>query len=132
MLEELKHHGMFSWNELITPNIQAAKEFYSKLLGWQMEDMSTAPGMNYTIVKANDREIGGMMATPDETVGMPPMWGGYVTVDDVDSLVTRVVTLGGKIRVPPRNIPNVGRFCVIQDPQGAMLTLISYQVSGKY
>jgi len=54
------------------------------------------------------------------------MWGGYVTVDDVDASAKQAVTLGGKILLEARDIPNVGRFCVIADPQGATLSLITY------
>jgi uncharacterized protein len=126
MHNEIKQHGMFSWNELLTPDVAAAKTFYAELLGWTLQDIH--PGdMDYTIIKSNNREIGGIMATPPQAKGMPPMWGGYVTVDDVDKLATRVDKLGGQVVIPPRDIPNVGRFCVLQDPQGAMLSLITYQ-----
>ena len=126
MLEQMKQPGMFSWNELITSDVKGAKQFYSKLLGWTLEDESNPNGMQYTRVKANNHEIGGIMATPKEAKGMPSMWGSYVTVDDVDAMMNRVTQLGGRIIAEPRDIPHVGRFCVIQDPQGALLTLITY------
>ena len=58
--------------------------------------------------------------------GMPPTWGAYVTVDDVEATVAQAEKLGGKICIPPTDIPTVGRFAVIQDPQGAMLSVITY------
>jgi len=120
-----KQVGAFSWNELMTTDVQGAKAFYGELLGWGMQDIK--PGdMDYTMVKLGDREIGGIMAIPEEAAGMPPRWGAYVTVADVDALLPRVAQLGGKIIVPPHDIPDVGRFAVIQDPQGAMLSIISY------
>lgn len=125
MQEQLKQHGMFTWNELMTSDVNAAKDFYSKLLGWTLEDISPG-GMPYTLVKVKGKEIGGIMATSDDAKEMPPMWGGYVAVDDVDALAGRVAKLGGRVLAPPRDIPNVGRFCVLQDPQGAMLTLITH------
>jgi predicted enzyme related to lactoylglutathione lyase len=57
---------------------------------------------------------------------MPPNWGAYVTVDDVDATAVLAEKLGGKILVPPTDIPTVGRFSVIQDPQGAVLSAITY------
>ena len=66
------------------------------------------------------------MAIPTQAAGMPSTWGAYVTVSNVDALLIRVEELGGKICVPPQDIPDVGRFAVIQDPQGAMLSLISH------
>ena len=73
-----------------------------------------------------DQEVAGIMAIPDKVTGMPPCWGGYVTVDNVDALLPKVTQLGGKVIVPPQDIPDIGRFTVIQDPQGAMLSLINY------
>ncbi len=121
----MKQHGAFSWNELTTADVTAAKVFYGELLGWQFQDID-AGGMDYTMIKVDDKEVGGMMATPAEAKGMPPAWGAYVTVDDVDARVAQVEQLGGKICVAPQDIPDVGRFSVIQDPQGATLMLITY------
>ena len=118
-------HGAFSWNELMTTDVKGAKAFYHDLLGWSLQDIKPN-GMDYTMVKAGDKEVGGIMAIPSGAAGIPPSWGSYVTVRDVDGLVSRVEKLGGKISLPPQDIPEVGRFAVIQDPQGAMLSLISY------
>jgi len=63
---------------------------------------------------------------PQDAQGMPPMWGAYVTVDDVDATARTAEQLGAKLLVPPRDIPGVGRFCVIQDPQGAVISAITY------
>ena len=125
MDENFKQHGAFSWCELMTTDVAGAKLFYAKLFGWDTEDM-TMPGMNYTVVKAGAKGIGGIMSIPKEASGTPPMWSTYVTVDDVDATARSAVQLGGKLHMPPRDIPNVGRFCVIQDPQGAVICAITY------
>lgn len=125
MEDQFKQHGAFSWCELITSDTEAAKRFYTSLFGWDMEVMSV-PGMVYTVVKAGGKGIGGIMETPEQAQGMPPMWGAYVTVDDVDETARAAQQLGGKLLVEPRDIPDVGRFCVIQDPQGAMINVITY------
>ncbi len=127
--EAMKQHGAFSWNELVTTDVAAAKAFYGELLDWTWQDIQ-AGEMDYTMAKVGDREVAGMMAMPAEAQGMPPAWGSYVTVDDVDARVARAESLGGKIRVPPQDIPDVGRFAVITDPQGAMLALITYTNNG--
>lgn len=126
MDEQMRQHGAFSWCELTTTDVEAAKAFYTKLFGWTTEEMSM-PGMNYTVIKAGDKEIGGIMAVPKEAQGMPPMWGAYVTVDDVDLTARTAAQLGAKLLVPPQDIPEVGRFCVIQDPQGAVINAITYK-----
>lgn len=125
MNESMKTHGMFSWNELTTSNVNAAKSFYSELLGWSLNDIESPAG-SYTMISVADKEIGGIMATPAESAGMPSAWTPYVTVDDVDARSKQAERLGGKVLVPATDIPEVGRFAVIQDPQGAMINLITY------
>ena len=120
----MKQHGAFSWNELITTDIEGAKAFYSKMFNWQLEDINNE--MPYTLAKIDGQEIAGMMTMPPEAAGMPPMWGGYVTVDDVEASAKQAEALGGKILMATRDIPDVGRFAVISDPQGAVLTIITY------
>lgn len=125
----MKQAGEFCWNELMTTDVKGAKAFYGELLGWGMQDINLT-GMDYTLLKLGDKEMGGIMAMPAKAAGMPPAWGAYVTVNNVDALLARVEKLGGKVCVPPQDIPDVGRFAVIQDPQGAMLSLISYLKRG--
>jgi len=120
-----KQHGAFSWCELMTTDVDAAKTFYSAFFGWETEDMSM-PEMVYTVVKAGGEEVGGIMAMPPQAQGVPPAWGTYVTVDDVDETSKMAEKLGGKVLLAPQDIPEVGRFCLIQDPQGAMINIITY------
>ena len=124
MNENLMKHGAFSWNELMTTDVETARSFYSALFGWETEDYP-GEGMNYVLVKVSGEAVGGMMAAPPECAGMPPAWGVYVTVDDVDATARQVETLGGKLLRPPEDIPDIGRFCVLQDPQGATLGAIT-------
>lgn len=124
--ETMKRHGAFSWNELMTSDVAAAKSFYADLFGWQMSDQKMDNGMIYTIVKAGDKEVAGMLATPPDANTAAPAWGSYVTVDNVDAQVKQAEQLGGRTVLPPTDIPDVGRFAVISDPQGAMLSLITY------
>ena len=121
-----KTHGAFSWCELMTTDTAAAKDFYGTLFRWQMTEMPMASGESYTVLSAGGKESGGLMRIPATAEGCPPHWGVYVTVDDVDTTAEQAVTLGGKLLVPPQDIPKVGRFCVLQDPQGAVLAAITY------
>lgn len=125
MDDQFNQHGAFSWNELMTADVAAAKAFYTKLFGWAIEDMPM-PGMTYAVIKAGNKEVGGIMPMPKEAQGAPTMWGAYVTVDDVDLTAKTAAQLGAKLLVPPSDIPTVGRFCVIQDPQGAVISAITY------
>ncbi len=124
MADNKPAHGTFCWNELMTRDTAAAGEFYSNLIGWKLED-SKMPGMQYTILKAGETQAGGMMAMPpDVPKEVPAHWMAYITVDDVDGAARKTAELGGIVLVQPRDIPNVGRFCVIQDPTGAAVGLI--------
>lgn len=120
-----QRHGAFGWCELMTTDVQAAKRFYGSLFGWQMEDKNVT-GTPYTVVSAHGVGVGGIMAMPAEMSGIPPHWGVYVTVDDVDATARRVEELGGSVCLPPTEIPTVGRICVFRDPQGAPMTVITH------
>ena len=125
MDEHLMKHGMISWSELMTSDLGAARQFYARLFGWELAQAPMENNMEYTIATAHGRQIAGMMTTPSGAEGVPPCWGIYVTVDDVDDTARKAQELGGKICMPPSDIPGVGRFCVIQDPQGAYISAIS-------
>ena len=120
-------HGAFGWCELMTTDVQAAKQFYTALLGWTTEEV---PGMAYTVVKTGDVGIGGIMAIPSHAAGAPPQWGIYITVDDVDATARKAQELGAKTIMPLTDIPNVGRFYTFQDPQGAVISIITYRMEG--
>lgn len=125
MNDDCMKHGAFGWFELLTPNPDEASSFYTKLFGWETEDCPME-GVEYTVLKVNGEQVGGIMKTPADCQGMPPCWGIYITVDNVDSVAEQVGPLGGQLLRPPMDIPEVGRFCVIQDPQGATICAITY------
>jgi predicted enzyme related to lactoylglutathione lyase len=126
MSDPMKTHGAFSWNELITSDPAAAKKFYGELLGWNYRDMDMGPGGVYSVVSVGGKDIAGIMATPPQAAGMPPAWGAYITVDNVDATAKKAEALGAKIMLPPQDIPMVGRFCWLSDPQGAPIAIITY------
>lgn len=109
----------FCWFELVTPDTEAAKAFYGAIIGWDTE-LTSGPAGPYTIFKTRDGvHVGGMLEMRD----MPPAWLGYVAVDDVDAFAGKIATAGGQVHKPPQDIPDVGRFAVVADPQGAMFVL---------
>lgn len=84
------------------------------------------PNGNYTTVQVGEASVGGIMRIPAEAQGMPPSWGVYVTVDNVDETLARAEKLGGTVVMPPMDVPGVGRMAVVRDPQGATLSVITY------
>lgn len=119
-------HGAFSWTELTTSDTKEARKFYGKLLNWEFQDMDMGPQGTYTVINVDGQGVGGITSVPPNAKGMAPAWGGYVTVDDVDAVVAKVAGLGGRVMLDPTDIPTVGRFATIMDPQGATLSLITY------
>ena len=118
-------HGAFGWFELMTTDVESAKAYYKGLFGWEYESLPMS-GSDYTVIKVDGDSVGGIMGMPLECKCMSPSWDIYVTVDDVDAVAAKVASLGGKILKPVFDIPEVGRFCVIQDSQGAVICAITY------
>ena len=123
MSDAFQTHSAFSWNELRTGDVEAAKTFYRDVVGWEMEDMEM-PNGKYTVLKANGQPVGGIMVNPAE--GVPPHWHSYVTVDDVDKRVDKAHGAGATIVMAPMSVPGVGRMAAVQDPTGAVLSFITY------
>jgi uncharacterized protein len=105
--------GTFIWHDLMTTDLEASKHFYTKLFDWQAKTHG-----DYTEIGIAGRDQGGMMAQ-DPSRGIPSHWIGYVLCENVDQTTARAIELGGKVLAPPMEIPNVGRFSVVQDPTGA-------------
>jgi uncharacterized protein len=125
MDEKLLKHGSLCWFELMTTDVSGAKKFYKNLLGWEMKDQPMDK-FTYTVVSSNGDEVAGIMTMPEDSKEMSPVWGIYITVDSMDKTINQAKELGGTILIEPRDIPNVGKFAIIQDPQGAWFAPIEY------
>jgi hypothetical protein len=126
-MDVFKTHGAFSWCELMTTDPDAACRFYTQLFGWGSKSMDM-PNGKYTTLQVGETSVAGLMKLPADAQGMPPSWGCYVTVEDVDATCKRAEQLGGKVIAPVMDIPSVGKMAVIQDPQGAVLSVITYSM----
>jgi uncharacterized protein len=115
--------GAPSWSECLTTDIPRATAFYTELFGWTAE-VKHMPGMDYTVFRHGGADIAGMMPVPYP--GVAPHWGTYFTVNDADEAARVAEGLGGKLFVPPMDIPNIGRFCGILSPQGVRFFAIQY------
>lgn len=120
-------HGRFAWYELVTTDVATARAFYTNVMGWGALEASV-PGRAYTLFTAGNALIGGLMELPEDAreMGGNPSWLGYVGVDDVDAAADRVGRLGGTVRVPPTDVPNISRFSIFTDPQAARLALFKW------
>lgn len=119
--------GSLCWNELGTTDTGRAREFYTSLFGWTAQEMDT--GVSYTMFMQGEQMVGGMYRiTPD--MQMPSNWLPYFAVDDADATAERARSLGGQVLMDPQDIPGIGRFVLLQDPQGAMFYVIKLEQQG--
>jgi len=115
------NNGHFVWYELMTSDPKAAIAFYSEVVGWKTQPFQD----DYTMWVGSQGPLGGVMTLPEpaKKMGAPPHWMASVQVADVDAAAARARELGGKVFVEPMDIPTVGRYAVIADPQGASIAV---------
>ena len=120
----------FVWHELMTTDTKAAADFYGKIVGWKTKAFPQDP--SYMMLVAKGGPMAGLMVLPDEakSMGSPPCWVIYIGTPDVDETSRMAAELGGKVLRKPADIPNVGRFSIIQDPQGAVFAAFTPLQSG--
>jgi uncharacterized protein len=116
----------FFWYELMTTDVAAAEAFYKNVVGWSSQPFEGS-GIDYVVFNAGERAIAGLMQLPEEAkaMGTPPCWMGYIHARDVDAATSSVKKAGGAVHREPSDIPDVGRFSVVADPQGAAFMLMS-------
>ena len=115
--------GSACWFELMTRDTAAAAAFYGAVFGWSAEEKDTGP-MPYTILLNGAQPAGGMMQITPEMGEVPSHWGIYFAVEDCDADVARVKNLGGRVCMPPMDIPEAGRFAALLDPAGVAFGII--------
>jgi predicted enzyme related to lactoylglutathione lyase len=116
--------GAFCWSELLTRDTAVAVKYYTALFGWKTK-VTEGAGFPYTHWQNDGADIGGMMAIMKDWGPMPPCWVNYIQVQNCDETAAKATSLGGKVCMPPTDIPNTGRFAMVQDPQGAMFSVIA-------
>lgn len=113
--------GRFVWHEHMTTDPKAAIAFYSEVVGWKTQPFGE--GHDYEMWVGSQGPLGGVMQLPEEAkkMGARPNWMGNVAVADVDATCAKAKAMGGKVYKEPSSIPDVGRFAVLGDPQGAVI-----------
>jgi predicted enzyme related to lactoylglutathione lyase len=115
--------GTFCWVDLATADADAAKSFYTRLFGWELEDTDAGDSAVYTICRLNGDAVCGLfdMSTDLPAAGVAPNWTSYVTVADVDAVAAGATRLGGDVINDVFDVLDVGRMAVLKDPQGAVV-----------
>jgi uncharacterized protein len=116
--------GTLTWNELLTTDVPKARDFYAKLFGWDPKPMNMPTG-EYTVFESGGKPAGGLMAIEKSWGKVPPHWVPYFNVADTDGSVDKAKRMTGRVMAPPKDIPTVGRFAMLLDPQGADFALLT-------
>jgi len=124
-MEAPKLHGRFVWYDLMSPDVDASKAFYTNVAGWTTQPFQPVPEMRpYTMWMAGESSIGGVAPLPEEG-DVPPHWLLYIGANNVDNTVEDIKNNGGTVMHGPEDIPTVGRFAICQDPQGAVFAVFT-------
>jgi predicted enzyme related to lactoylglutathione lyase len=116
----------YSWNELMSRDVDKAKAFYTQVFGWSYDEMDMGPMGTYSVIAGGENNgWGGLMAMPpDVPAEVPSHWMVYFTVSDIEATMAKVTGAGGQIANGPMDIPGVGQFAVIQDPAGGVFSVL--------
>jgi len=120
--------GTFCWHECLSSDADGGAAFYARIFGWDVDEMDMETDgfkVHYHVFLRDGVHHSGIMDLPPEALeqGAATHWLGYVSVADVDAASARAASLGAAVLCPCTDIPDTGRFCVIQDPQGGVLSL---------
>lgn len=125
-VQVLGEPGSLGWTQLNTTDPKKAATFYSALFGWKADTSPMPDGSgDYTMFTNGTTPAGGAMAMPPGG-GAPSHWLTYFVADDVDATASRTEKEGGKVWVPGTDIVGMGRFAVLQDPQGALFAVVKF------
>jgi predicted enzyme related to lactoylglutathione lyase len=114
--------GRFVWFDLMTTDQVGAIDFYTKIANWGTT-VWEGPSP-YTMWTNGTTALGGIMPLPPEAEA-PPHWLAYISSPDTDATVAEANGLGATTVVAPNDIPTVGRFAVMSDPQGAVFAIFT-------
>lgn len=116
--------GSITWCDLTVPNAEEVKTFYEKVIGWKADPVSMGDYDDYSMIAPESNKIAaGICNAKGINAKLPPQWLIYISVENVDTSAQTCLELGGRVLVEPKTISNYGRFCVIQDPAGAVCAL---------
>lgn len=114
--------NVFSWVDLSTTDVEAAKAFYGGLFGWEFHDIPTGDSGAYTMAQIQEYNVAGMgeLSAEMREQGVPPNWSAYINHDDVDAVAARITAAGGTLIFPAMDVMDAGRMIMATDPGGAV------------
>jgi len=117
--------GTITWVDLTIRNAEEIRDFYGKVVGWKPEPLSMGEYDDFVMnLPETKTAIAGVCHSRGSNAGLPPQWLIYITVENIDESISTCIKLGGKIISEPKNYAGTGKYCVIQDPAGAVCALL--------
>ena len=116
--------GALCWFELATTDPESASAFYKSVLQMDIDRDENVEEFPYWVLKVGDQMVGGIIQIGEDWGSVPPNWGVYFGVNDVDMIAGKAKDLGGRIIVEPRDLMDFARFAVLTDTEGAVFTVI--------
>lgn len=114
----------FIWHELVTTDQASSGAFFSQLFGWTRKETDAGKFGIYTLFQKDGQDVAGMMNPTPDTPVQGSYWHFYIAVEDVEECARQAPLLGGSVVVPPHDVPDVGRICIVADPSGAIAHLM--------
>lgn len=132
MTDEAPKIGAIEWQDLSVGDASTVKDFYEKVVGWESSGVSMGNGTyeDYSMnLPGTGDTVAGVCHAKGFNEGIPPQWLIYVRVASVSDSISQCEQLGGKLVFGPKEMGK-DQFCVIQDPAGAVMALVSRKVEG--
>lgn len=126
-----KDRGRIGWIDLTVPDADRIRDFYRAVVGWTASEVDMGGYSDFCVHPAEGKApVAGICHARGANAALPRQWLVYITVEDLDASIARCVELGGRVLDGPRPYGGPGRFCVIQDPAGAVAALYSAGAKG--
>lgn len=122
-----RSHGAIGWIELATRDIEKAQAFYCDLLGWDAQKSVMPSGKEYVEFSNQGQPVAGMYRLTEEMRDVPPHWGIYFSVEDLDAALRQAREMGAEVLYDPIHLPELGRFTAVKDPQQICFSLIEFE-----
>jgi uncharacterized protein len=124
MAKDKREIGSISWTDLTVSNADEIRDFYSKVVGWKFEFVSMGEYSDYSMLTSKSKKaVAGICHAEGKNTNLPAQWLMYITVESLDESIEDCLKLGGKIVTLPQNYSGMGKYCIIQDPAGAVCAL---------
>lgn len=115
--------GTVGWVDLTVPNAEELRDFYQDVAGWTSQPLDMGGYSDFVMSAPDGQSVSGVCHARGGNAGLPAQWLIYITVADLDASVARCTERGGKVLAGPKDAGGGARFCVIQDPAGAVAAL---------